>query len=628
MFSYYKPTVMCNICRRRCVWLARPCIGRAAGLLPAAVLLAALLLPLFHATARAAGSGSLRKRWTESLKEYVQHTSHSKYFLGEIEKINRSNADSAAPSQLAASYYPMCRKFTERGEFLAEILFARHMYNELEKAAGTRGDSLMMAKYANSAALSYTMLKFYDEALNMFGKATAIARRHGFREVLAHVYTNQAQLYYETGEYGQALKLLAGLKSIAGEDGILYNNMALVYSSQGDAGKAVACFDSALRCAGGDGELKARILINKGSVLTDSRDYAAARKCLDEAARLLPDSASPVIPLMLHLNFVQLYIATGDMRRAAGRMEYIEKNVMPRQSNAIKGMYLKDVAGLYIRLDNYVKASECLQESIRLNDSLNYDSQKKQLFQLMTLYDIAQLRSDNIQLKNEYELAQASLRSRTVMVVAAVLVAVLLSVLVAVAVRKRRNELRQNAVIREQEQQLYALRQKEYEREKSKMENEISRKSRELTLFSIDLSSIDELHRVIGDELAALAAETGDDDVRRRISAVSLKLRKQTAHNLSEGFKKYFGEVSPAFDSKLKEAHPNLTLNDHRLCAYIYMGLTSKEISQITFKEVESVEKSRNRLRKKIGIDGSVSIRDYLSSIIDGGDVSCAEMNS
>ena len=130
------------------------------------------------------------------------------------------------------------------------------------------------------------------------------------------------------------------------------------------------------------------------------------------------------------------------------------------------------------------------------------------------------------------------------------------------------------------------------------------------------------------DELAALAAETGDDDVRRRISAVSLKLRKQTAHNLSEGFKKYFGEVSPAFDSKLKEAHPNLTLNDHRLCAYIYMGLTSKEISQITFKEVESVEKSRNRLRKKIGIDSSVSIRDYLSSIIDGGDVSCAEMNS
>lgn len=243
----------------------------------------------------------------------------------------------------------------------------------------------------------------------------------------------------------------------------------------------------------------------------------------------------------------------------------------------------------------------------------------------MTLYDISQLRNDNIQLKNENEMARISLRNRTIIAAATVLVAVLLSVLVVVVIRKRKNEQRQNAVIREQEQMLYALRQKEYEREKTQMENEINRKSRELTLFSIDLSSIDNLHKNICDELAGLASDTAEEDTRKRINAVSLKLRRQTAHSLSEGFKKYFSEVSPQFNSRLKEAHPNLTPNDQRLCAYIYMGLTSKEISQITFKEVESVEKSRNRLRKKISLDSSIPIREYLSSIIDsGGNINAA----
>lgn len=590
-----------------------------ACLLFKAAVAALLLVCVSPVYAGDGGKGSLlKKRWTANLEEYVEHTSHSKYYLDEIEKINRSNADSVTPAQLAASYYPMCRKFTERGEFLAEILFARHMFNEISKTAKSRYDYFIMAKYANSAALSYNALRFYDEARKMFDKAAAVARKYGFNDVLAQIYTNSAQLYYDTEDYGKALQLLDRLKKLKGENAILYNNMALIYTEQKLTDKAIACFDNALKLTGGDDELKARILINKGSLLISIKSYTEADESLKSACRLLPDGGSPMIQLTLHLNLAQLLVETRNVGKASAEMEYIEKYVMPRQSNATKGEYLKELAALYIRLDNYESASKCLQESIRLNDSLNYDNSKKQLFQLLTLYDIAQLRNDNIQLKNDYELAQATLRNRTLMVVAAVLVAALLSVLVVVVVRKRRNEQRQNAVIRRQEQQLYDLRQKEYEREKSKMESEISRKSRELTLFSIDLSSIDNLHKNVCDELAVVAADTADTGMRRRINAVSLKLRRQTAHSLSEGFKKYFSEMSPMFDKKLGEIHPNLTPNDHRLCAYIYMGLTSKEISQITFKEVESVEKSRNRLRKKIGIDGTVSIREYLSSVIDG----------
>lgn len=579
-----------------------------------AVLLFAATLP-----ARAGGvKDTLRERWTSCLKEYVQHTSYEKFYLDEIGKINRGNADSVRPSQLAASYYPMCKMFTERGEFLAEILFARQVFNDLARTASAKGDYLVMAKYANSAGIGYTALRFYDEARKMFDKGTTLARKYGFTEVLSQIYTNQAQLYYDTGEYGKALNLLGKLRKLMGTNGVLYNNMALVYCRQEMTREALACFDSALHCAAGDRDLAARIYTNKGGLLTETARYAEAEQCLSLADKMLGDSSATVSRLMVRLNFVQLYIAMGDKRRAVGEMELVEKRLMSGLSDAIRGRYMKEIAGLYMQLGDYARASKCLQESIKLNDSINYDNQKRQLFQLMTWYDIAQLRNDNMQLKMKYEFASIKLRNRTIIAVATILVAVLLSVLVVVTVKKRKNEQRQSAIILEQEKRLHLFEQKEHEREKMRMENEIGRKNRELATFSIDLSSIDNLHKNICEELEELSHDIAGENVRKRVNAISLKLSQQTASRLNEGFKKYFNEVSPLFNTKLKEKHPNLTANDLRLCAYIYMGLTSKEISQLTFREVESVEKSRNRLRKKISLPSDMPIRGYLMHVVDG----------
>lgn len=565
------------------------------------------------------GKEDYRERWTSCLKEYVQHTSYEKFYLNEIDKINRSNADSVKPGQLAASYYPMCKMFTERGEFLAEILFARQVFNDLGKTAAASSDYFIMAKYANSAGIGYTALRFYDEALKMFDKGTAIARKYGFRDVLSQIYTNQAQLYYDTGEYGKALNLLEiKIKKLGYVDASLYNNIALVYSSLGKHTEAIAYLDSALHLAEGDAELSARIYTNKGGLLTEMGKYKEAESALVMAEKTLPGEKFTVSELMIRLNFVQLYIAMGQKHKALSEIGYIEEKVIPKQSDAIKGKYLKEIATLYMKLNYYERASRCLQESMKLNDSLNFDNQKRQLFQLMTWYDIAQLRNDNMELKMKYDFANIKLRNRTIIAVATILVAVLLSVLVVVSIKKRKNEQRQSAIILEQEKKLRMLEQKEHEWEKKRMESEIGKKSRELATFSIDLSSIDALHENICEELAGLAGDVHDDEIRHRINTISLTLRRQTSSRLSEGFKKYFNEVSPLFDAKLKEKHPNLTANDCRLCAYIYMGLTSKEISQLTFREVESVEKSRNRLRKKISLPSDMPIRGYLMQVVDG----------
>ena len=66
------------------------------------------------------------------------------------------------------------------------------------------------------------------------------------------------------------------------------------------------------------------------------------------------------------------------------------------------------------------------------------------------------------------------------------------------------------------------------------MESEIGKKSRELTTFSIDLSSIDNLHKNICEELAELSKDIAEEDTRKRVNGISLKLRQQTANRLNE----------------------------------------------------------------------------------------------
>ena len=78
-------------------------------------------------------------------------------------------------------------------------------------------------------------------------------------------------------------------------------------------------------------------------------------------------------------------------------------------------------------------------------------------------------------------------------------------------------------------------------------------------------------------------------------------------------FKTYFDSVHPSFFENLAKTNPNLTANELRLCAFLRMGLSTKEIAALTFREIRSVESARNRLRKKLELNLDENLLVYLS---------------
>ena len=79
-----------------------------------------------------------------------------------------------------------------------------------------------------------------------------------------------------------------------------------------------------------------------------------------------------------------------------------------------------------------------------------------------------------------------------------------------------------------------------------------------------------------------------------------------------EYFKKAFDNTDQPLFSKLKDVHSSLTKNDLKLCAYLRLNLSSKEIAPLLNISVHSVEIKRYRLRKKMGLERSQGIVEYI----------------
>ncbi len=80
-------------------------------------------------------------------------------------------------------------------------------------------------------------------------------------------------------------------------------------------------------------------------------------------------------------------------------------------------------------------------------------------------------------------------------------------------------------------------------------------------------------------------------------------------------FESAFSETHEHFFKRLQAKHPNLTTEDLKLCAYLKVNLTTKELAPIFNITPKSVELKRYRLRKKLSLEKGQSLKDYIVNL-------------
>lgn len=156
----------------------------------------------------------------------------------------------------------------------------------------------------------------------------------------------------------------------------------------------------------------------------------------------------------------------------------------------------------------------------------------------------------------------------------------------------------------ENEQQLMKLRNEQ-------LSQDVDNKNRELAVSTMSLNSKNELLAFIKEDLKK-TAQNDSSNIKSVISTINKNITEEDSWKV---FKEAFDSADKDFLKRIKQMHPALTPNDLRLCAYLRLNLSSKEIAPMFNISVRSVEIKRYRLRKKMDLQHENGLVEYILAV-------------
>ena len=145
--------------------------------------------------------------------------------------------------------------------------------------------------------------------------------------------------------------------------------------------------------------------------------------------------------------------------------------------------------------------------------------------------------------------------------------------------------------------------------ENTKLQTDIESKNRELAVSTMSMIKKNQFLSKIKSDLK----KTGSSD---NIFSV-IKMIDRNLNNKDDWkfFEEAFNNADKDFLKKVKSTHPSLTNNDLRLCAYLRLNLSSKDIAPLLNISLSSVEIKRYRLRKKMNLSHGEGLTEHLLSL-------------
>ncbi len=150
---------------------------------------------------------------------------------------------------------------------------------------------------------------------------------------------------------------------------------------------------------------------------------------------------------------------------------------------------------------------------------------------------------------------------------------------------------------------------------KQKYKRDLESKDRELVSFLMLISEKNETLQYVRRHVNNLLKDCNPD---HKDLLSSIKDHIQTSLNSPntwERFKLHFDSINPGFFERLSNKYPALTRKDIKICGYIKLGLSTKEISVLQSITFESAEISRVRLRRKLKLTRDINLVEFLEKI-------------
>lgn len=146
-----------------------------------------------------------------------------------------------------------------------------------------------------------------------------------------------------------------------------------------------------------------------------------------------------------------------------------------------------------------------------------------------------------------------------------------------------------------------------------KLESELTHKSQELTSSALHvMQNMEAVHKV-KDQLQRVMDEVTDKETRQQLRKILRSVDEEIKiENNWEQFELHFNQVHQDFLKRLSSDYPDLTHKDLKMCAYLRLNLSSKDIASLLKLSLRGVETSRYRIRKKMNLEQDESLTECI----------------
>lgn len=454
----------------------------------------------------------------------------------------------------------------------------------------------------------------YYHALNYYHEGLKIAEEDDFKEALEFLYSNLGLLYNRIDNKEKALEFLQKSMEVSkkteNRDNLatIYMNLGSIYYSQHDIQLAKTYYEKARELAIelNNSALYSNVLLGIGEIYEQQGRYDTALILFNKSctiANQIDDKYLGPKSILFARSYSNIGYIYYNQKKYNVAIEYLEKGYKLANETGQLGIVENDsrILSLCYEAINQNKASlkyariyKATSDSILNEDVIKKISQielQNEFEQHLKEQELEQTRKDAIQKRKELIYIMVAAGS-----VLGLLVFVLLYLLL------------KNKVTRVE------LSEKNLKLEKQTLERELEYKNKELTTNVMYLLKKNEFIVNITEKLKV--AKLGFK-VENKIIAEGIirELELSSTKNTWKEFELRFQEVHSDFYKKLNEMYPDLSPNEQKLCAFLKLNMTTKEIATITYLSANSINIARHRLRKKLNIEHDENLISFLTKL-------------
>ena len=491
--------------------------------------------------------------------------------------LNISNEEKIRDPGKSFKYAQEAQQIAQRIDYDSAIETATRYDMKLEIADGR---SIMAVAYAQGGDYDNSS-KLYFENLKLYEKLNE-------KRLLGITMGNIGADFLEQRSYEKALEYANKALSI----GIATNDMTLVtdqysnlaaiyYSGTHNLPEVLKYFFKSLEIAIkiDDFQLQGNNMLNIGHVYMEMNNLDSSYFFFNNALSIFQKLDNP--------------ISLADNYIALGNYFYLTNDFKTGKKLASLGF---EIGGEYRKFQTIFEAANLLHK-IYLSENDTIEAYKYYIIKTDSKDSLYLLRNQNELFKLEFQYNQEKrvkeqrMRQLRFNFILGFIILGLLSVLTIIVLFNSRQKIKiKNMIL-----------------EKEKIESTLNFKSKELSINLLALLKKNELIAKISQKVSEFENAPSKIDLKEAAIRLNNEIKQSSDDRLWQEFSMRFKEINSVFYDKLLKKYPDLSQSEIKLCAYLRLNMSTKEISDLTGQSTETLGKARYRLRKKFGLTNSDS---------------------